>query len=48
MEAFRYLANSEPRRGERRMSAARCLRKDSRAFMRVHRDTGWAPDNSDP
>ncbi len=27
------------------MPAARCLRKDSRAFMRVHRDTAQAPDN---
>jgi hypothetical protein len=38
----------ELRRRERRMPAARCLRKDSRAFMRVHRDTAWAPDNSVP
>ncbi len=38
----------ELRRRERRTPAARCLRKDSRAFMRVHRDTAWAPDNSVP
>ena len=31
-----------------RMPAAHCVRKDSRAFMRVHRDTAWAPDNSVP
>jgi hypothetical protein len=36
----------ELQRRERWMPAVRCLRKDSRALMRVHRDTAWAPDNS--
>jgi len=30
------------------MPAARCLRKDSRAFMRARRDTAWAADDSVP
>lgn len=38
----------ELQRRERRTPAARCPRKDSRAFMRVHRDTAWAPDNTVP
>jgi hypothetical protein len=47
-DSGRRARSLELRPRERRMQAARCLRKDSRACMRVHRDTAWAPDNSVP